>query len=95
MTVEGIGPVDPVQRFSKTNKIQKTNSLHAGDSISVSSEAKERAELMQAIDEVRRLPDIRQDRVAEVKSRLEDPSYINDAVIGAVADSILSVFDIE
>lgn len=94
MTIEGIGPVDPIQRFNKTEKVNKPNAAQAGDSISVSDEAKLRSEIMQAVDEVRNLPDIRQDRVAEVKARLEDPSYIDDRVVDAVADEVISLFDI-
>ena len=50
---------------------------------------------MQAVEDVRNLPDIRQDRVEEVKARLQDPSYIDDRVVDAVANEILSVFDVD
>lgn len=95
MTIEGIGPVDPIQRFNKTDKVNKPNAPGAGDSISVSNEAKLRAEIMQVVEEVRNLPDIRQDRVDEVKARLQDPAYIDSRVIDSVADEIMSVFDID
>jgi negative regulator of flagellin synthesis FlgM len=95
MTIEGIGPVDPIQRFNKTDKVNKPNAPGAGDSISVSNEAKLRAEIMQVVEEVRNLPDIRQDRVEEVKARLEDPSYIDSHVVNSVADEIMSVFGID
>jgi negative regulator of flagellin synthesis FlgM len=94
MTIEGIGPVDPIQRFNKTEKINKPNASQAGDSISVSNEAKLRSEIMQAVEDIRNVPDIRQDRVDEVKARLEDPSYIDERIVDAVADEIMSVFDI-
>tara|TARA_B100001121_G_scaffold176053_1_gene153606 strand:- start:56 stop:343 length:288 start_codon:yes stop_codon:yes gene_type:complete len=95
MTIEGIGPVDPIQRFNKTEKVNKPNASQTGDSISVSNEAKLRSEIMQAVEDVRNLPDIRQDRVEEVKARLQDPSYIDDRVVDAVANEILSVFDVD
>lgn len=94
MTIEGIGPVDPIQRFNKTEKINKPNASQAGDSISVSNEAKLRSEIMQAVEDIRNVPDIRQDRVDEVKARLQDPSYIDERIVDAVADEIMSVFDI-
>jgi negative regulator of flagellin synthesis FlgM len=95
MTIEGIGPVDPIQRFNKTDKVNKPNAPGAGDSISVSNEAKLRAEIMHVVDEVRNLPDIRQERVDEVKARLEDPSYIDNRVVESVADELMSVFGID
>jgi negative regulator of flagellin synthesis FlgM len=94
MTIEGIGPVDPIQRFNKTERIHKPDATRTGDSISVSDEAKLRSEIMQAVAEIREMPDLRMDRVAEVKARLEDPSYIDDRIVEAVADEIMSVFDI-
>lgn len=94
MTIERLGPVDPIRKYNRTEPVQRTSARGDGDSIQVSPEAKERAELMHAMEQVRDLPDIREDRVAEVRRKLEDPSYINDLVIESVADEILSVFDI-
>ena len=35
-------------------------------------------------------PDVRADRVAEVKEKLKDPNYLNNAVINSAADKFLS-----
>ena len=35
-------------------------------------------------------PDIRADRVAEVKEKLKDPNYLNNAVFTSAADNFLS-----
>ncbi len=94
MTIERLGPVDPIRKYNKTEPVQRTDARGDADSIQLSSEAKVRSELLQAIDQARDIPDIRQDRVAEVRQKLEDPSYINDRIVEAVADEILSVFDI-
>jgi negative regulator of flagellin synthesis FlgM len=45
-------------------------------------------------EEVRSAPDIRMDRVAEIKAKLEDPNYIDDTVMGAVADSLMNLFGV-
>ncbi len=95
MTIERMGPIDPIQKFNKTEKVNKPSVDRSGDSISVSEEAKLRSEMMQAVEQVRDLPDIRQDRVDAVKARLEDPSYIDERVLDVVADQIMSVFDID
>lgn len=94
MTIERLGPVDPVQKFSRTERVSKPETTRESDSISVSDEARVRAEMMQAMEQVRSMPDIRQDRVEEVRRKLEDPSYINDRVVDLVADRIIEQFDI-
>lgn len=94
MTIERLGPVDPIQNYNKTGKVNKPTAKSEGDSISVSEEARVRSEVMQAVDQARLLPDIRQDRVDEARRKLEDPSYIDQRVVEMVADEIISAFDI-
>ena len=35
-------------------------------------------------------PDVRADRVAEVKEKIKDPNYLNNAVFSSAADNFLS-----
>ncbi|ADN01137.1 flagellar biosynthesis anti-sigma factor FlgM [Spirochaeta thermophila] len=92
MTVERTGPVDPIGRYLKTQKTEKVVKKQEGDSITLSEEAKFRAELHKSIELVKQAPDIRQDRVEEIRKKLEDPSYIDDKVIEVVADRVLKMF---
>lgn len=92
MTIEGLGPVDPVSRYAKANKAAKVDKKDAADSIDVSPKAKVMGEIYKASEEVKKAPDIRMDRVEEVKKKLEDPNYINDKVVEAVADDVLELF---
>ena len=94
MTIERLGPVDPIQNYNKTGKVNKPAAQREGDSISVSDEARIRSEILQVVDEAKAIPDIRHDRVAEIKQKLEDPSYIDERVVSMVADEIMSAFDI-
>lgn len=94
MTIEGLGPVDPVSKYNKTEKPEKTAKSEKKDSINVSAEAKSMGELYKAAESVKASPDIRQDRIDEVKEKLKDPSYINDRVIETVADNIMDMFNI-
>jgi negative regulator of flagellin synthesis FlgM len=67
--------------------------VNAGtDSISVSDEAKEMAEVYYMKQVAAETPDVRADRVAEIKEKIKDPSYLNDAVINSTADRILAAF---
>lgn len=95
MTIERLGPIDPVQKFNKTEKPAKPNSVASGDSIALSDEAKLRAEIAQAVTEAQNLPDIRQDRIDAVREQLQNPTYIDDRVVDIVADEIMSVFGLD
>ena len=92
MTIDRLGPMDPVSQYSKTDKASPTPRTAEKDSINVSEEAKNKAELYRALESVKMSPDIREDRVAEVKKKLEDPNYINDRVIDTVAERITDMF---
>lgn len=94
MNIERLGPVDPVNKLGKTNKTSKPIKPGEKDSISISNDAKTMAEVYQAVETVKASPDIRADRVEEVRRKLEDPSYINDKLLGDVADSIMDMFGI-
>jgi negative regulator of flagellin synthesis FlgM len=94
MTIERLGPVDPVQRFSQTEKTQRGASKPENDSVSFSDEARIKAELLRMADQVKNAPDVRADRVAEVRKKLEDPNYINDVVIEHTAEQIMDMFSL-
>jgi negative regulator of flagellin synthesis FlgM len=94
MTIERLGPVDPVSKYKNASKTPRTSYVSGKDSIDVSDEAKAKAELLRAAELVRTSADVREDRIAEVKKRLEDPTYIDDAVKGLVADRIMDIFGV-
>jgi negative regulator of flagellin synthesis FlgM len=94
MTIDRLGPVDPVSKYKNASKTSRASHVPGKDSIDVSDEAKAKAELLQIAEIVRANSDIREDRVAEVKKRLEDPNYVTEAVKGLVADRIMDMFGI-
>ena len=94
MTIDRLGPVDPIGRYKNVSKTSRASYVMGKDSIDVSEESKAKAELLKAAELVRSSPDIREDRIAEVKKRLEDPNYINDSVKGLVADRIMNMFGV-
>ena len=94
MTIDRLGPVDPIGKYKNVSKTSRTSYVMGKDSIDVSEEAKAKAELLKAAELVRSSPDIREDRIAEVKKRLEDPNYINDSIKGIVANRIMDMFGI-
>jgi len=52
----------------------------------------EKGELYQAIELASAAADVRSDRIAELKQRINDPSYLNDTVIKSTADRIMDAF---
>ncbi len=94
MTIDRLGPIDPVQKFQKAQGDANARRKESGDSIAFSDEARLKSELLRAQDAVRAGQDVRADRVAEVAKKLEDPNYIDNKVLGVVADRIMDVFDL-
>ena len=92
MSIERLGPVDPVAKFNKTQKMQRVAQKPQNDSVNFSEESRMQAEIYKISEEVRAQPEIRADRVAEVQRKLEDPSYIDDVVLGKVADRLMDMF---
>jgi negative regulator of flagellin synthesis FlgM len=94
MTIERIGPIDPVQNLKKAGNTAKPKASDGADSISFSAEAKSKAEVYNATELAKSAPLVRQERVEEVKRKLQDPSYISDKLIDALADKLMEYFEI-
>ena len=94
MTIEPLGPIDPIHKLNQTNKAERPQRSEGKDSVSFSDEARLRAEVYRISEEVKATEDVRADRVAEVKQKLQDPNYIDDEVIDTVADRIMDMLDI-
>ena len=94
MTIERLGPVDPVQRYSQTEKTKAPRRKDDSDSVAFSEEAKEKAEIFRMAEQVKSAPDVRLDRIEEVKRKLEDPNYIDNKVVEHVAEQIMDMFDL-
>ena len=89
MTIDRIGPLDPIQPGKRPGRADQVGGPPKADSVNISSEAQERAEILRVREMAQAAPDVRADRVAELKDKINDPSYINDAVLNATADRII------
>jgi negative regulator of flagellin synthesis FlgM len=92
MMVDRIGYIEPIQNGKRPGRSESTASASPSDSISLSSEAIEKAGIYRAHELVSAAPDTRADRIAEIKAKIDDPSYINDRVLEATAESIMESF---
>ena len=86
--VSNVTQVNNVQNLRKTESTAKAT--RDVDSISVSAEAKEMAEAYYLEQVAKETPDVRADRIAELKEKIKDPNYLNNAVINSAADKFLS-----
>ena len=89
MTIDRIGSIDPIQPGKKPGRANQVSESSRADSISISSEAQEKAELLRTKELAAAAPEVRAERVAELKEKINDPSYINDKVINATADRLI------
>ncbi len=94
MTIDRMGSVDPLKNLGKAEKPAKPVRTDRSDSIELSSEAKGQAELHMAREAARMAPELRLDRIADIKVKLQDPNYINNALLESTAEGILKSFGI-
>jgi negative regulator of flagellin synthesis FlgM len=94
MIIDRLNSIDPIRDPQKPSSGGKAEKARGGDSISISSDASQKAELYKAIELAKAAPDVRADRVAELKAKINDASYIDDAVISMTADKVIDqLFD--
>jgi len=89
MTIDRIGPIDPIQPGKKPGRPNQVSENPKTDSINISSEAQMKAEQLKVKVLAAAAADIRADRVAELREKINDPSYINDKLVEATADKII------
>jgi len=89
MTIDRLNSLDPIREPKKPSGTGLGQRAGKGDSIAISSDAVAKAELYNALEIAKAAPDVRADRVAEMKARIQDPSYIDDGILSMTADRIV------
>jgi len=93
MMIDKIGGVAPLNNVQNTRRANGAESFRSDpDSINVSEEAKEAARAYYLNQVAEETPDVRADRVAELKEKIKDPNYLNPAVISATAERIMASY---
>ena len=90
MTIDRIGFIDPIQPGKKPGKTSQVSESPRTDTISISSEAQEKAEFFRTKELAASALALRAERIAELKEKINDPSYINEKVINATADKLIN-----
>ncbi len=89
MTIDRLNSVDPIRDPQKPSLGGKAEKARGGDSIAISSDAAQKAELFKALELAKAAPDTRSDRIAELKAKINNPAYMDDAVVSMTADRII------
>ena len=92
MMVERIGQLNPIQPGNKPGKSDQLRGGDKTDSISLSPEAKEKAEVYQVVELIKAVPDLDDAQIAALRERINDPAYLNERTISATADRIMDAF---
>ena len=95
MMIDRLGGINPLDNVQKTQKVAaKATSNVESDSISISDEAREMAEVYYMSEVAKDTPDVRTDLVNQVKEKIKDPNYLNSVAIENTANKILESFGI-
>jgi negative regulator of flagellin synthesis FlgM len=91
MTIDRVGSIDPIQPGKKPERTNQVNDVPKTDSISISSEAVEKAELYRVREIAASAQEIRTEKIEELKAKINDPSYLNKETINATAERLIDV----
>jgi negative regulator of flagellin synthesis FlgM len=91
MMVERIGQLNPIQPGNRPGRSDQLREGDRTDSISLSPEAREKAEIYQVVELIKAVPELDDSQIAALREKINDPAYIN-GTIGATADRIIDAF---
>ena len=92
MVIDKIGSINNIVEPKKSSPAATSRTTKKNDSVQISSEGKKAAELSKAAQVVKAAPDVRVDRVRELKQLIESGAYNFDKpeILETVADRIAS-----
>lgn len=93
MMIDKLGGINPLNSMQGSQRVSARSSVSMGkDSISVSKEAQELAEAHYLSEIAAETPDVRMDLVEQIRIKIQDPMYLNDAVIDSTVDKIMASY---
>jgi negative regulator of flagellin synthesis FlgM len=90
MTIGRTGPIEQVRPLNEGGRAVAAGKTAKPDvTVSISKEAFEKADWLNAMELVSAAPDVREDRIAELKAKINDPAYINETLLNGTVDKII------
>jgi negative regulator of flagellin synthesis FlgM len=93
MMIDKLGVINPLTTLPETKRtsVAKPTGNNV-DTITVSPEAKARAEAFYLAQVAKETPDVRASLVEEVRQKIQNPAYLNAAIFSSVADKIANSY---
>ena len=89
MNIDRINRLNKIAQPKKKGPVSKSGPARGRDTVSLSSEALRNAEIEKYKEIAKSSPDVRMDRVNELKAKINDPAYFNDeSVLRSLTDNI-------
>jgi negative regulator of flagellin synthesis FlgM len=92
MTVDRIGPLEPIPPGKKSGRSSHVGGNDKTDSINLSAQAMEQAERYQVLELIRSAPELDEARITELRQKIDDPAYLNEKIINATAENIVNAW---
>jgi len=89
--IEKINVTSPITTVANDVVKGDVSSFNTRDSVTLSKDAERLAEIHLAMSVAKSAPDIRMDKVAEMKEKFSNPSYL-DSIISNLADNIMEAY---
>ena len=89
MMVDRIGHIEPLQPAKKPGRAESVRGSDRTDSIDLSSQALEKAEIYQVVELIKSAEETNEARIVELREKINNPSYINEQIVKATADKII------
>ena len=92
MTIGRTGPIEQTRPLNEGGRVVTAGKITKPDvTVSISKEALKKADWLNVIELVSAAPDVRADRIAELKAKIDDPAYIDDTLLNGTVDRIIDV----
>ena len=91
MMVGRVEQLSPIQPGNKPGKSDQVRGGDRTDTISLSQEARAKAEIYQVVELIKSVPDLDDAQIASIRERINDPAYLNGTV-NAAAGRIMDAF---
>ena len=88
--INGINPIDNNAKINKTpSKVQHQKAKN--DKVQISEQARKLAEEQKIQKALENAPDVRKDKIAEVKAKMANGEYNKPEVLNSVAEKLMKV----
>jgi negative regulator of flagellin synthesis FlgM len=92
MNINRINPLETLNSVTKSEAVKQASPTNRGESITISTSTGSTEELLAIRTMALSAPDVREDKIAEIRAKLANPNYINDTLLNNTADKIIEFY---